>query len=96
AFTTLVLAELARAYTARSEHVPLYQIGFLTNRWMQWAVAVSLGLTMLVLYVPGLQRAFDTRPLRAQEWLIVLPLVFLPALLVEVRKLWFSWRAKGA
>ena len=92
AFTTLVLAELARAYTARSEHVPLHRIGFTTNRWMQWAVAVSLGLTAIVLYVPGLQQAFKTRPLRVQEWLIVLPLVFLPSLFVEIGKLWLARR----
>jgi hypothetical protein len=59
---------------------------------MQWAVFVSLGLTALVVYVPGLQQAFNTRPLRVQEWLLVLPLVFLPSVLVEARKLWAARR----
>ncbi|MEW5826259.1 MAG: cation-translocating P-type ATPase [Candidatus Bipolaricaulota bacterium] len=96
AFTTLVLAELVRAYTARSENVPLYRIGFFTNRAMQWAVLVSLVLLAAVLYVPGLQKAFDTKTLPGSLWIYIAPLAFVPALVVEIRKIVLSWRGGRA
>jgi Ca2+-transporting ATPase len=95
AFATLVLAELFRAYTARSEHVPLVKIGIFSNRSMQWAVLTSLALLMVVLYVPGLQQAFDTKTLSAHMWIYIGPLMLVPALVVEARKLMVSWRAKA-
>jgi Ca2+-transporting ATPase len=86
AFTTLVVAELVRAYTARTERIPLIRTGIFTNRWMQWAVLTSLLLLLLVVYVPPLSAAFDTYPLSWNVWALVLPLSFLPALVVEARK----------
>ncbi|MBC7092622.1 cation-translocating P-type ATPase [Candidatus Bipolaricaulota bacterium] len=94
AFTTLVLAELARAYTARSENVPIHKIGIFSNRWMQWAVLTSFLLLMLVVYVPFLQPIFNTVTLEPGMWAMVLPLIFVTALVVEVRKLWREWQAK--
>jgi Ca2+-transporting ATPase len=38
AFVTLSLSELVRAYTARSEHYPLYKIGPFSNRNMNYAI----------------------------------------------------------
>ncbi|MDD4903220.1 MAG: cation-translocating P-type ATPase [Candidatus Bipolaricaulis sp.] len=95
AFTTLVLAELFRAYTARSEHVPLARIGVFSNRAMQWAVLASLALLMLVLYVPGLQQAFDTKTLSVGMWAYIAPLMLVPALVVEVRKYILQWRGRA-
>ena len=39
------------------------------NRWLFGAVALSLVLQVAVIYVPFLQSAFDTAPLRASDWL---------------------------
>ncbi len=80
AFTLLVLAELPVAYAVRSENVPLYRIGVFSNRPMQWACLGSVALLMVVLYVPGLQKAFDTVTLEPWMWGLVLPLILLPAL----------------
>ncbi len=92
AFTMLVLAELPVAYAVRSENVPLYRIGLFSNRAMQWACFGSLALLLAVLYVPGLQKAFDTVTLEGWMWGIILPLVLFPALTLEVRKLVVAWR----
>ena len=48
AFTTLVLAELFRAYSVRSEDIPVLQLGWRSNRWMQVAVLTS---TLLLLQI---------------------------------------------
>ena len=49
------LCELFRAYTVRSERASIFRIGVFSNKWMQYAVGVSLLLLFLVTSVPFLQ-----------------------------------------
>jgi Ca2+-transporting ATPase len=86
AFATLVLAELFVVYTCRSERFPLLRLGVFTNRWMQYAVAFSGIMLVLVVYVPFLRPVFDTVPLTLREWALILPLVTLPSVLAELQK----------
>ncbi len=87
AFVTLVVAELFRAYAARSEWIPLFRLGLFTNRWMQWAFLSSLLVILAVVYVPFLQPVFNTLPLTLPMWATLLPLASMPLLLVEARKI---------
>ena len=87
AFATLVVAELARAYTARSEDVPLVRLKPFSNRWMQAATFSSFLLILLVLYVPPLQAVFRTASLGGGAWAVILPIGLVPAAAVELRKL---------
>ncbi len=89
AFVTLVLSELARAYTARSERYPLLKMGVFSNKYMQYAIGFSVALLLVVVYVPGLQEIFNTIPLEWDEWLEMLPLIFIPSIAAEVQK-WIS------
>ena len=91
AFVTLSFSELLRAFTARSEHYPLLKIGLLTNRRMFYAVIGSLVLLVAVVYIPPLQRVFDTVPLGPAQWELVLPLLFVPAVAAELTK-WIGGR----
>ena len=86
AFATLSLAELFRAYTVRSERLSVFRIGVFSNRSMQWAVGLSLGLLLLVINVPFLQPFFNTHPLNALEWGIVVGLALIPAAAEELTK----------
>lgn len=86
AFVTLSASELVRAYTARSERYPLLKLGVFTNRYMQYAVGVSIVLLLLVIYVPFLQSIFDTVPLSLREWVVIFPLLFVPAIIAEINK----------
>ena len=86
AFVTLSFSELFRAYTARSEYYPLLKIGIFSNRIMNIAVASSLVLLLAVVYTPFLNSIFDTVPLGWEQWVIVLPLLFIPAIAAEVTK----------
>jgi Ca2+-transporting ATPase len=88
AFVTLAVSELARAYTSRSELNLLTQIGFFTNKYMQYAVGTSLAGLLLVIYVPFLQSAFDTISIDLGHWLIMLPLILTPAIAAEISKLY--------
>ncbi len=86
AFATLAIAELLRAYTARSERLPLIRIGLFSNRWMQTAVLASFGLILAVLYIPFLRPLFDASRLGAAEWGLILAFGLGPAILIELRK----------
>jgi len=93
AFVTLSLCELFRAYTVRSERASLFQIGIFSNRYMQYAVGLSIGLLLLVCSVPFLQPIFNTHFLSGREWLIVVGLALIPAIAEEITK-FFLRRSK--
>jgi Ca2+-transporting ATPase len=85
-FVTLSFSELLRAFTARSERYPLVKIGLFTNRLMSYAVLLSLTLLLAVVYLPFLQPVFNTVPLGPAQWELMLPLLFIPALVAEMTK----------
>jgi Ca2+-transporting ATPase len=86
AFVTLSASELLRAFTARSEFFPILKIGLFTNKWMNYGVAASMVLILAVIYIPFLNPIFNTVPLTFQEWLIILPLLLVPAIAAEIHK----------
>lgn len=86
AFVTLSISELARAYTARSERIPLFKIGVFGNRFMNLAFLSSLFLILMVVYVPFLQRIFNTASLGWAQWQVVLPLLLIPSIAAEAVK----------
>jgi Ca2+-transporting ATPase len=86
AFITLSLCELFRAYTVRSERASLFQIGVFSNKWMQYAVGVSLALLLLVCVVPFLQEIFNTHWMTGREWAVVAGLGIIPAISEEITK----------
>jgi len=86
AFVTLSLCELFRAYTVRSERASLFSIGVFSNRYMQYAVGLSIVLLLLVINVPFLQPIFNTHFLSVREWIVVVSLALLPAVAEEITK----------
>ncbi len=87
AFVTLTTSELLRAFTSRSEYHSLLSIGLFSNRWMILAAGSSFVLLLVVLYAPFLQPFFSTVPLGLREWLVILPLILIPAIAAEATKL---------
>jgi P-type Ca2+ transporter type 2C len=86
AFITLSLCELFRAYTVRSERASLFQIGIFSNKWMQYAVGVSITLLLLVCVTPFLQGIFNTHWMSGTEWAVVISLGIIPAISEEITK----------
>ena len=67
AFTTLMLFQLFNVFNSRSDDRSAF-VGFFANHWLWGAMALSLALQFLVLYVPALQQAFGTVPLSFVDW----------------------------
>jgi Ca2+-transporting ATPase len=94
AFLTLVLCELFRAYTVRTERTSIFKIGIFSNKYMQYAVGLSLVLMMLVINVPFLQPIFNTHYLNLKEWGVVLGLAILPAIVEELTKMYLRYAGR--
>jgi len=94
AFITLSASELVRAYTARSERASLVRLGVLSNKYMQYAVLLSIVLLLSVVYIPFLQPVFNTVTLGMREWAVVLPLLLVPGIAAEITKAITRLRAR--
>lgn len=86
AFTTLVVAELLRSFTSRSERLPVFRLGLFTNRTLLIGCFASLVIFLLTIYVPLLRPVFKTAFLSWNHWRWILPAALLPAVTAELRK----------
>ena len=67
AFTTLVLFQIFNVINARSDERSAFS-GLFSNAWLWAAIAGSVVLQILVVYVPFLQRGFGTVALNTNDW----------------------------
>ncbi len=93
AFATLILAELLRAFGARSERISVFKLGFFSNKAMNYAVLFSAILLFAVIYIPGLNRVFDAVALPPVAWLPIVICAIIPFTVSELYKI-FRNRAK--
>lgn len=89
-FTTLIISELLRAFSARSGRYSLWKLGLFTNIKMVAAVALSFFMLLLVLYIPVLNTVFKTFPLGTADWKIVCSFAGIPLILGELYKVYAS------
>ena len=71
AFMQACIFELVVVWNCRSERHNAFKVGFLSNRFLLVAVAVSFLLTVSLCYVPILQLMFHTVPLGLYDWIWV-------------------------
>jgi Ca2+-transporting ATPase len=89
AFCTMVTFEWFRAFNARSDERTVFSIGLFKNKLLIGAIALAIMLQMAVVYLPFLQTAFRTSPLRIDQWGIVVLAPFSLFVLEETRKALF-------
>ncbi|MFO7969067.1 MAG: calcium-translocating P-type ATPase, PMCA-type, partial [Candidatus Izemoplasmatales bacterium] len=87
AFVTIVFGELFRAYSARSERKLLFQMNPFSNKFLNYSVFLSVGLVLLLVYVPFLANIFSIEGLTGVELLITIGLGFVPMLFGELTKI---------
>ena len=93
-FTTLCLAQMGHALSARSD-LPLIQVAPFSNPWLIWAVLLTSGLQLLLLYVPWLSNFFGTTALKGHDLLICVGFSLIFFVYLELEKIWRQWRLKG-
>ena len=67
AFHTLVMAQLFAILGLRNERESFLK-GLFTNHWLWLALALGVAMQFVVLYVPGMQKAFGTFALTVEDW----------------------------
>lgn len=82
AMTVLVIVEMFNALNNISENSSLLVIPFWDNKWLLGAIAVSVALHCIIMYVPGLAMLFGITHLNASEWWYVI-LLSAPVILVD-------------
>jgi sodium/potassium-transporting ATPase subunit alpha len=67
-FAAIVLAQVANVFACRSERVSIFRLGFLSNRFVLWGIAVELILLLVLIYTPFGNWILGTSPLPAWVW----------------------------
>jgi Ca2+-transporting ATPase len=94
-FTTLCLAQMGHALSARSD-LPLLQVAAFSNPWLIWAVLLTTGLQLLLLYVPVLSNFFGTTALSGADLGVCVGFSLLFFLYLELEKIWRLWRRQAS
>ena len=86
AFTTIVLFQMSYVISARSLQLPIYKIGFWTNKYLLAAAGGSVLLQMMVVYVPFFQDIFRTTALPLEDWYVIVPMALSVFVIMEIVK----------
>ncbi|SNX54631.1 cation-transporting P-type ATPase [Thermoanaerobacterium sp. RBIITD] len=85
-FLGIVIMQVANVFACRTEVASMFSVGFFKNKLLNIGVVFELVLTAILIYVPFLQKIFDTYPVSFKHWLFYL--AFIPLLIgaEEIRK----------
>ncbi len=67
-FATIVVAQVANVFACRSERVSVFRLGFLSNRFILWGIAVELILLATIIYTPMGNVLLGTAALPPWAW----------------------------
>jgi len=83
--SVLVVIEMLNALNALSEDASLLQVPPWANPWLLVAMAFSIGLHMVILYIPFCAQIFSIVPLTYNDWVLVMlfsmPVIFIDEIL---------------
>jgi P-type Ca2+ transporter type 2C len=92
-FTTLMIAQLFNVFNSRSDERSAFA-GLFENQWLWTAIALSLALQGLVLYLPAMQQAFGTVGLSGRDWVLCIGVASIVLWVRELSKLFLRrWSA---
>lgn len=90
AFITIIIGELLRTYSARSESQTIFKMNLFENKFVNYSALFGLVLLLIVLFVPGVNNIFYTNteePLSIINFLTAFGLGFVPLFGGEIAKL---------
>lgn len=84
AFAALVFSQLCFVFQCRSEERTLFQLNPFQNKYLVGAVFLSTVMQVTVMTIPKLQKIFYTGNLKGRDWVMILSLTFLSAVISDV------------
>ena len=86
-YVSLILMQVMTAICCETRiNSIIFQHGFFTNKWLNMCLIAELVFGICVVYVPALQRLFETQPLEPACWFAVTPFMILLFCVEETRK----------
>ncbi len=95
-FSTLAFLQLGHALAVRSETESFFTLGWRTNLPLARAVMATVAVQLAIIYLPPLQRIFETEALAPIELAVMLAASTLVFVAVELEKWTVRWRARRA
>jgi magnesium-transporting ATPase (P-type) len=92
----MVLMQNVDAFNARSETRSVLRLPLSTNPVLAAGVACALALHVAAMYFPPLQSVLEVAPLSIGEWLVMPLAAFSLLALMELHKVSWHWRTRGA
>jgi len=91
----VVTAQIGNAFTCRTETQRGRRLGWLKNRYLVAGIAIEVGITLALIYIPPLAKAFDLQSLAPAFWLWLIPYGFILYGLDWIRKWIYRWNKNG-
>jgi magnesium-transporting ATPase (P-type) len=91
----VVTAQIGNAFACRTETQRGRRLGWLRNRFLVAGIAAEVVITLALIYIPPLAKAFDLQPLAASFWLWLLPYAVILYGLDWIRKWIYRWNKNG-
>jgi magnesium-transporting ATPase (P-type) len=93
---TIVVMQMMNVFLCRHPLKSSLSFGLFSNPYLLLAVAVELGVILLIVYTPAGNWLFGTAPIGAEVWLLALAGAAVMLVLEEMRKLWQRRRSAVA
>jgi Ca2+-transporting ATPase len=86
AFSVLCFSQLGHVLAIRSNKIPLFKSGLLSNKAMLFAIALTVLFQMMIIYMPVLNKIFKTQALSLKELSLTIAASCLVFIAVELEK----------
>jgi Ca2+-transporting ATPase len=85
--TALAMFQWFNAWNCRSESKSIFAMNPFSNMYLIGATVLVVGLQILAVYNPLMQRILKTVPLELNEWLMIIPIALSVVAVEEIRKI---------
>jgi len=72
AVNVFVFGEMFYLFNCRSLTYSVFRLGLFTNRWLLGGVLIMIGLQLMYTYAPFMNAGFQSAPIAAGDWLLIL------------------------
>ena len=83
----IIVTQIANAFSCRSPHLSVIQMGFFSNRLLLAAIFTELVLAAFIIYTPAGNILFACTPIGSDVWFLLIPFALLLLVVDEFRKL---------
>ena len=91
-FAGLGLDTFFYIYSIKNLKASIFSYNIFSNKYLTGATIIGVGLMLIAIYVPGLNRLLETVPLVWNDWAIIVSLGLVKLLGIEIVKWWFIHR----